>query len=306
MLNTRPGERETWVIHREYIDPQGDVYIEYKDAKGIIHTESKNSANSTQSYQQGYIEGQILEENKQDEQISQTKRADKHISQGLLLGVIVTCVSGLSAGILYFLMNPNQPQPATIINVPRQESSPVPSPLTVVPVVPQTVVKIVPVPPAQPRDQNVNITTQPTVAKPLAKPTTPKAPAKPVAKAPTPAIAPITQPTVVAPVPNSVTNNITNNTNTKPIDVPKSAVTDNNINDPKLTRRDRDLKNEILRTLQDQFSNNQLTVEVNQTDVVVSGSVATPEQLQQIKPRLLSIQGIGDIEVKAIAKAPTN
>ena len=200
------------------------------------------------------------------------------------------------------------PQPATIINVPRPESSPVPSALTPTPAVPPTVVQIVPVPPVQvqPRDVKTNVTTQPTVAKSPAKPAITKAPAKPVAKVPTPAIAPLTKPTVIAPVPNSVTNNITNNTNTKPADVPKPAATEDNPSDPKLTRRDRDLKNEILRTLQDQFSNNQLMVEVNQTDVVVSGSVATPEQLRQIKPLLSSIQGIGNLEVKAIVKMPTN
>ncbi|MGL5034943.1 MAG: hypothetical protein ACRC6M_14200, partial [Microcystaceae cyanobacterium] len=274
MLNTKSSERATWVIHREYTDSQGNLYVEYKDTKGIIHTEMKNPTDNAQSYQQGYVAGQIIEENNQDEQISQTKRADKNISQGLLLGVIVTCVAGLSAGIIYFLVNANQPQPATIINVPRQESSPVPSPLTVAPVAPQPVVKIVPVPQTQPREVKVNITTQPAPSKPQAKSEkvkVTKATAQPVVKASPKsspkAIAQTAKTPVAAPLPNNVINNITNTTKTEPTEkpkaavtneVPKPAVTNDNTSNPKVTRRDRDLKNEILRTFQDQFANNQL------------------------------------------------
>ena len=303
MLNTKTSERTTWVNHREYTDSQGNLYIEYKDAQGILHTEAKNPVNNSPSYQEGYVAGQILEENKREEQISQTKRADKNISQGLLLGVIVTCIAGLSAGVIYFLVGANQPQPTTIVSVPRLQSSPVPSPLTPAPVVLQPVVKVVPIPQVQPREVKVNITTQPVDSKPQVKPkkvAVTKVSVPPTTKASTAAIAPTIKPTAVAPVPNNITNNVTTTTNTKPVDVPKATVPNDNISNPNLTRRDRDLKNEILQTLQDQFSDNQLIVEVNQTDVVVSGSVSTPEQLQQIKPLLLSIQGIGNVEITAI------
>ncbi|MGL5034770.1 MAG: hypothetical protein ACRC6M_13320, partial [Microcystaceae cyanobacterium] len=161
-------------------------------------------------------------------------------------------------------------------------------------------------------------TTQPAPSKPQAKPEkvkVTKATAQPVVKASPKAIAQTAKPPVAAPLPNNVINNITNTTKTEPTEkpkaavtneVPKPAVTNDNTSNPKVTRRDRDLKNEILRTFQDQFANNQLTVEVNQTDVVVSGSVATQEQLERIKPLLLSVQGIGNVEVTAIAKMPTN
>jgi hypothetical protein len=240
-------------------------------------------------YQQGYVTGQVVEENKQDKQLNQTKQADKNISQGLLLGVIVTCVAGLGAGIIYFLVKTNLPQSATIINVPRQQNSPIPSPLPSA--APPPVVKIVPVPQIQPREVKVNVTTQPEPSKPQAKTETVKV-TKPSVKASTKEI---------SPAPSNVTNNVTNTTNTKPADAPKAAVTDDNMSNPKPTRSDRDLKNEITRTFQEQFSDNKLMVEVNQTNVVVSGSVATPEQLKRIKPLLLSIQGIGNIKIVAIA-----
>jgi hypothetical protein len=119
-------------------------------------------------------------------------------------------------------------------------------------------------------------------------PSSPVPPKPPTLKASTPAIAPGSNP-------------VTNPDTIKP-----DAISNGEITNAIISKRDRDLKNEITQKLQDNFLNNQLNVEVNKTNVVISGSVLTQEQLQGIKPLLLSVREIGTIEITAIVRTPAN
>ena len=254
-MNANDREKLTWVIHREYKDAQGNIHTEYKDTQGNIH-----------SYKNGYIDGHLAEEQSQDVRV---KRADKNISKGVLIGVIVTCVVGLTAGTIYLLTKLNNPQPVSVINVPTYESTPAPSPPPQqVRVVEQPIVTIVPVPQAQAPGSKENITTEPSASNPSSKQASTNA-SKPSKNSD----ASVPKQVAVSPSNGSVT--------------------------PNLTKTDSDLKNEILKQFQNNLPNNQLIVEVKNGEVTVSGTAATPEQLQQIQPLLKSIQGIGKVNVTA-------
>lgn len=290
------GNKNTWIFHREYQDSHGIFKVEYKDAQGNIHTEPKDPNGNIKSYQNGYIDAVQKEENIQNEQAKQTKRADKNISQGLLLGVIVSCVTGLTAGVIYFLVKLNNPQPAAIINVPAVQTTSVPSPQASVAVVEPPVLQVVPAPKASPSEVKVNITIPPAVSKPSTKTSAQ-------------AIAPKAKPKEIFPASNNVQNTAPKTKASDPVVpavMPMSSPSSRDEMSPTLTRTDSDIKNEILQRLQDNLSNTELIVDVNKGNVMVSGTVVTPEQLQQIKPLLTSIKGINKVDVIATAKMPSN
>lgn len=247
-MNAKDSRKSTRVIHREYQDAQGNLHSEYTDPQGKLHTEYRDSHGNIQSE----------EEHRQD---MRELRTDKNISKGVLIGVIITCVAGLTAGTIYFLTKLNNPQPVSVINVPTYESTPAPSPPPQqVPVVEQPIV-VVPVPQAQAPGSTENTTVKPSAS-------------NPPSKASKNSGASVPKPTVVSPPNGSVTS-------------------------PNLTKIDSDLKNEILKQFQNNLPNNQLIVEVKNGKVTVSGTVATPEQLQQIQPLLKSIPGIGKVDMTA-------
>jgi osmotically-inducible protein OsmY len=66
-----------------------------------------------------------------------------------------------------------------------------------------------------------------------------------------------------------------------------------------LSPTDRDLQKEILTRFDNNLPNHQLIVEVNNGQITVSGTVATPEQLEQIEPLLKSIEGIEKVDITA-------
>jgi hypothetical protein len=266
-VNAKDSKKSPRVIHREYKDPQGNIRTEYKDPQGNIHTEYQDPQGNIHSYKSGHVDGHLAEEQNQDVRES---RADKNISKGVLIGVIVTCVAGLTAGTIYFLTKLNNPQPVSVINVPTYESTPAPSPPPQqVRVVEQPIVKVVPVPQTQAPGSTENITVQPSASNPSSKQESINA-AKPSNNSGTS----VPKPTAVSPSKGNVTS-------------------------PTLTKTDSDLKTEILKQFQDNLPNNQLIVEVKNGEVTVSGTVATPEQLQQIQPLLKSIQGIGKVDMTA-------
>lgn len=177
-MNARDREQSTRVIHRQYKDTQGNIHTEYKDSQGNIYTEYKDSQGNIHPYENGYADGQLAEERTQDARVD---RADKNISKGVLIGVIVTCVLGLSAGTIYFLTQLNNPQSLTVMNVPANDSTQSPSPPPQqVRIVEQPVVTIVPVPQAQSTGSTVNIT-QPAASNSSTKPRS-VSPAKPLSQ----------------------------------------------------------------------------------------------------------------------------
>ncbi|WP_052128344.1 BON domain-containing protein [Neosynechococcus sphagnicola] len=237
-MNASDRENSARVIYREYKDTQGNIRTEYKDAQGNIH-----------SYENSYMDSQVAEEKIQDIRVERTER---NLYKGILIGVIVTCVSGLTAGTIYFLTQVNKPLPTTFISLPVHQSTSSPSPAPQqVRLVQKPIVTIVPVPQAQAPRSTVNITTQPSATNPSSNPGN-----------------------------VSATNPSQN-----------SGATDSN------------LKNEIMKKFQNNLPNNQLIVEVKNGEVTISGTAASPEQLQQIQPLLRSIQGIR--KVNMVATAPS-
>jgi hypothetical protein len=275
-MNTKDGKKNPRVIHREYKDSEGNLYTEYKDSEGNIHTEYREPQKNATSYNNGFVEGNLVKEQSEDLQESHT---DKNVSKGLLIGVIVTCVVGLTAGTIYFLTQQNNPEPAPVVIMPTSETNPKatesPPPVKVVE---KPVVKIVevPVPQDQPDTATVNITTNPPAATPDAKPA-------PVAATPDAKPAPVAATPIAKPAPVAATPTSPNDSVATPIPI----------------KTDRDLKAEILKQFKDNLPNNQLIVEVKNSAVTVSGTVTTLEQLQQIQPLLKSIEGIDKVDLKA-------
>ncbi|WP_017294414.1 BON domain-containing protein [Geminocystis herdmanii] len=287
-MNTGNNRKNARVVYREYTDSDGNIRTEYKDAKGNIYTEYQDANGTFHTDEQNSINHKLadarIQDARVDNAVAQIDRSDKNISKGLLIGVIVTTVAGLVAGVIYFLNDLNNPQPVPIVTIPTEKVNPNPTPIKVVE---KEVVKIVPVQVPVP-------TPMPTVKAPEAKAPETKTPE---AKAPE----------TKTPEPNNnptVNNNITvkpsesnsvpvakpSETTTKPVVIPNNSVKGKN---------DTVLKNEILKTFQGNLPNNQLKVEVKNGEVIVSGNVETQEQMQQIEPLLSSIEGIKKVNVMA-------
>ncbi|NCO75015.1 MAG: BON domain-containing protein [Cyanobacteria bacterium] len=286
-MNPKDNKNFTRVIHREYTDPQGNIRTEYKDIKGNIYTEYRDSQGNFHTDQNQSVNGKLADAHIQDVRV---EHADKNISKGLLIGVIVTTVAGLIAGVIYFLNDVNNPQPISVINIPAEKpekNDPSPPQIKVVE---KEVVKIVPVevpvqtsptvvekvPEAQnnPSTVNNNITVKPSESNPPPKESSTKTPAAKPAQNPTPSP-------------------------TKPVVIPLSN--DNAI------KNDGDLKNEILKQFKNNLPNNQLKVDVKTGVVIVSGNVDSQEQMQKIEPLLKSVKGIKKLEINAtIANGVTN
>jgi hypothetical protein len=302
-MNTRNSKKSTQVIHQEYKDAEGNIHSEYKDAEGNIHSEYKDiqgnthseykdaegNAQSYKTYKNGYIDGNLTEKQNQDLRES---HADKNISKGMLIGIIVACVAGLTAGTIYFLTKMNNPQPVSVINVPTERSEPIPiPPPPQIKVVEKPIVTIVPIPQAKTPESTVNITTPPSVSTPNPKPKIIKE-----VKPPQKSDALVPKPVLVSPSNGNVTNSTPNR---KPAPANEKSTSNDGTTIPNLMEKDNALKTEILKQFEKNLPNNQLIVEVKNADVTISGNASTPEQLQQIQPLLNSIQGIGKVDITA-------
>lgn len=224
-MNAKDLAKSTQVFHQEYEDAEGNTHTEYKDVQENIHSdyEYKDAQGNLHFDENGYIDSQLAAE-EEDIQDIQESRADKNVSKEILIGVIVTCVAGLSVGAIYFLTQQNNERPIYWMNGQMgemYERNQVPNP---------------------PSEQV-------------------KEPMEQASQAPSPA--------------------------------PKSATNSN------LSKRDSDLKKEILTKLNNNLPNHQLMVEVKNGEVTVSGTVATPEQLQQIQSLLKSVEEIGKVDITA-------
>jgi hypothetical protein len=283
-MNTGNNRKNPRVIYKEYTDSDGNIRTEYKDAKGNIYTEYQDALGNFHTDQQDSINHKLadarIQDTRVDNAVAQIERSDKNISKGLLIGVIVTTVAGLVAGVIYFLNDLNNPQPVPIVTIPTEKVDPNPTPIKVVE---KEVIKIVPVQVPVP-------TPMPTVKVPEAK--TPKAKTPETNNNPTVNNNITVKPSESSPA--SSTNNTPtakpNETKVKPVVIPNNSVK---------TKNDGDLKNEIVKTFQGNLPNHQLKVEVKNGEVIVSGNVETQEQMQQIQPLLTSIEGIKKVNVTA-------
>jgi hypothetical protein len=277
-------------LHTEYKDSQGNLHAEYTDYQGNLHTEYKDSqGNLHTGYKEAQENLQLAEEHRQDIRES---RVDNNVSRGILIGVIVTCVAGLSAGAIYFFTQHNNKQPIFFMNGRMDEmherTQQRSLPLEQVPIVEQPTDKVVPAPQIQTPKPTEN-PVQPNVSNPSPKPDSING-----AKPSQDSALPVPKPTVVPPLDQGVTSSQPSqesDTSALPSD---SSATNSN-----LSKTDSDLKKEILMQFDNSLPNHKLTVEVKNGEVTVSGTVATPEQLQKIEPLLKSVEGIGKVDMTA-------
>ncbi|MFN6561096.1 MAG: hypothetical protein RMY28_015085 [Nostoc sp. ChiSLP01] len=178
-----PNEREiknTEVRQESYTDPNGNTHTH------VTRTaETLNNATNPKSYQNGYVEGRNSERRYQ--QANLAERDDANTSNGLLMGIIITSLSGLIIGGLWYFNQVNNaavensapvttpapasssatptesPQPQTTI-IERTREVPVPVP------VPQQ--QAAP-PSAPPQPNNINITVPPQQPAPSGTQSTP-------------------------------------------------------------------------------------------------------------------------------------
>jgi hypothetical protein len=290
MMNSKNSQKSTRIVHGEYRDSQGNLCTEYEDTQGNIYTEYEDTQGNIHSDKNGYIEidSQFTEEDIKNRGESP---ADKNILKGILFGVILTCVAGLSAGAIYFLtqeqnqrpiywmngrmgqMNERTPElnpPSETVQEPIEQKTQVSSP-TAEPdkVIEQPISKIVPFPQAQAPEPTQKITSEPNTSNPPSQPESVNG-AKPSNQTDTP----VSEPIVIAPLNRTATNS-------------------------NLSPTDRNLQKEILTRFDNNLPNHQLIVEVNNGQITVSGTVATPEQLEQIEPLLKSIEGIEKVDITA-------
>lgn len=308
IMNAKDNKNYTRIVQTEYKDAQGNIHTEYKDAQGNIHTEYKDAQGNIHSYNNGYIDGHLAEEQNQDARV---ERADKNTSQGLLIGVIVACVAGLTAGVIYFVTRPNEPAPVSIINVPSYKASPTPSASPPpVRVVEQPIVTIVPVPQPQTGESTVNITANPSASSPSSKQENVNA-AKPSSPSPssgsTTTSTPAKKPVSAKPAPAVVTPvSPPTNSTTTPTKKPAPAVTtpaspsNDSLSSPTSTQTDIKLKNDIVKQLDESLPNNQLMIDVKNSQVRITGAVETLDQLKQIQSLLNTIQGIKKVDLTGV------
>src|SRR4028119_1804157 len=136
---------------------------------GNINNNTNVAPDRSVPYRDGYVHGRVVEQQYQEE--GQEIRDNNNAARGLLLGIGLTTLAGLTAGAFYLLNRPQEaPAPAPVV-VPVPKASPSPSPVASQQPQERTTViertKIVPVPvekPASPQPAprvNVNVPPQP-------------------------------------------------------------------------------------------------------------------------------------------------
>lgn len=302
-----PTDRSTWVVQREYQDAQGIMQTEYRDSLGNIHVEATNSNRQVTSHTSNYVDGVLVEEHRQNGHLIQEEVADRKVSRGLLVGLIIAGVIGITGAVAYYLFEMNDTDPVTVVTTPVYKTDTDktnPDANNPQPVVEDNSVTNI-TPPAEPdqaKPQDVNVTVkteapaapanpQPKAAQPTKTATAPaKAPAQPN---PAPAkVAPSPQAQPIAPM--------------APVPPPSNTQAANSGNAPGMTKTDSQLKGEIVQQFNKQFSGNQLSVDVSQGNVKVNGTVASPDQLDDIQPLLRTIEGVKTVDVKVTSKMSTN
>lgn len=144
----------------------------YQDRNGNTHTKvTENTVrdrNTPEEYRDGYTHGRMAERRYQEDNL--TVRDNNNAARGLLIGIILTSVAGLGAGLYYVLAQANnQPAPAPTIVTPASPRATVsPSPIPERTTIQrertiETVPQVVPVPsetqtsPSPSSDININV-----------------------------------------------------------------------------------------------------------------------------------------------------
>lgn len=111
MSNLNPGNSYNREVRQE----------SYQDANGNTHVNVTKTTESNDSYQHGYVHGRVAERSTQER--ASTIRDNENAARGLLLGILLTTIAALSAGVIWYL---NQsPQAST--STPQPVLVPVPS-----------------------------------------------------------------------------------------------------------------------------------------------------------------------------------
>lgn len=256
------------ILRGEYTDSKGFLHREYEDVQGNIHTEYRDEQGTLHTYQYAY-----------DPAISsrlQSERESKAQSNGLLIGALIVALGSLLAGTIYVLTRPTPPDPLQVINVESPEpeadltpEAPAAEPPTTINVEPSSQ------PPAQ---QDINITTTAPNNPNPSNPSVVVVPPSPTAPAPS------SPPSASAPKPAT----------SSPASSPAPASSGNTVTDGAL-------KANISKAFKDKWPNNQLTVEVQNGVVTVSGKAENQAQLDQIENMIEAIAGVKGMMIKATA-----
>lgn len=119
----------------KYVNSEREVY---QDRDGNTHTrvnqntETVRSTNRPEAYRDGYTHGRIAEQRNLEE--TRTVRDNENAARGLLLGIILTSLVGLAAGLYYLSQrNTEEPVPTTAPVIvptasPEATLSPAPTP----------------------------------------------------------------------------------------------------------------------------------------------------------------------------------
>lgn len=138
----------------------------YRDPNGNTHVNVTKTTESNDSYQHGYVHGRVAERSSQER--TSAVRDNENAARGLLLGILLTTVAALSAGVFWYL---NQsPQASTTQPVlvpvpsdrPNTESSTVDrssEKQTIIEKIKEVPVPVIQQPPASTSQQNENTTT---------------------------------------------------------------------------------------------------------------------------------------------------
>lgn len=99
----------------------------HKDANGHIHTDATRTTEtvnnpSHNSYQTGYINGQVSERRQEENLI---ERDNDNAARGLLLGILLTALAALGGGAIWFFNQSNEsPTPVAPVVVPVPNNKP--------------------------------------------------------------------------------------------------------------------------------------------------------------------------------------
>ncbi|AFY87092.1 MULTISPECIES: hypothetical protein [Chroococcidiopsis] len=157
MSNLNPGNSYNREVRQE----------SYQDANGNTHVNVTKTTESNDSYQHGYVHGRVAERSTQER--ASTVRDNENAARGLLLGILLTTIAALSAGVIWYLNQSPQaststPQPVLVpvpSDKPNTESSTVDRSSEKQTIIER--IKEVPVPvlqpPASTPQQNENMTT---------------------------------------------------------------------------------------------------------------------------------------------------
>lgn len=102
-----------------------------------------------------------------------------------------------------------------------------------------------------------------------------------------------------APAPQSSETNVTVLPSAQSSPSPQAATPSPQAATPSPERSDSDIKGEIISKFQSSLPSNRLNVVVQNGNVTVSGTVAKPEQMQQIQSLVSSVKGVKNVNVNA-------